>query len=272
VNLIPLIIEPDRDDPDCASVLVDGTIAGRPYRFVLDTGTARTKIVADEFTADLPSRAGHSSTGVFAASANPLVTVNDLVVGPLAVPALEVERVEGTRPGARNLLGMDVLRGHCCHFRFSSSSLMLETSPATRADRALQMDDAGHSYVEVEWPGVTGHACWDSGAGITIVDRTFVLRHADLFEANGESVGTDSTGARAVTRTFDIAGPTIGGTVFARHKVAMVDLSQANAGLARPMDLILGYTTLRQADWLLDFPARRWTLTDRRSPTSAHEL
>jgi hypothetical protein len=28
------------------------------------------------------------------------------------------------------------------------------------------------------------------------------------------------------------------------------------------MDLILGYPTIRQADWLFDFPARRWTLTN----------
>jgi len=27
------------------------------------------------------------------------------------------------------------------------------------------------------------------------------------------------------------------------------------------MDLILGCPTLRQADWLLDFPAIRWTVT-----------
>lgn len=30
---IPLIIEPDPDDPGCAEVLVDGTIAVRPCRF-----------------------------------------------------------------------------------------------------------------------------------------------------------------------------------------------------------------------------------------------
>jgi hypothetical protein len=27
------------------------------------------------------------------------------------------------------------------------------------------------------------------------------------------------------------------------------------------MDLILGYPTIRQADWLFDFPARRWAVT-----------
>ena len=35
-----------------------------------------------------------------------------------------------------------------------------------------------------------------------------------------------------------------------------------NSTLEYPMDLILGYPTIRQADWLFDFPARRWTLTN----------
>jgi hypothetical protein len=39
---LPLIIVPDRDDPDCAEVLVVGTIGGRPCRFILDTGAALT--------------------------------------------------------------------------------------------------------------------------------------------------------------------------------------------------------------------------------------
>ena len=52
---VPLIVEPDPDDPDCAAVMVDGTIAGRPYRFILDTGAARTQVEADEYTAALSS-------------------------------------------------------------------------------------------------------------------------------------------------------------------------------------------------------------------------
>ncbi len=34
-------------------------------------------------------------------------------------------------------------------------------------------------------------------------------------------------------------------------------------GIEIPMDLILGYPTIRQADWLLDFPAKRWAVTSR---------
>lgn len=258
---IPLIIEPDRDDPDCAEVLVNGTIAGRSFRFILDTGAARTQVVADEIIAGLSSHGQEQSSGVFAAGAKPLVTVSDLVVGPLTAATLEITRVEPAQPGACSLLGLDVLGRHCCHFRFDAGVLDLERSPADRADRDLEVGDRGHAHVEVAWPGVTARANWDSGAGITVVDQAFLLAHPGLFAKAGTSSGTDSAGAKAQASTYLMTGAQIGGAVFAPHKVACVNLSHVNSTLARPMDLILGYTTLRQADWLFDFPARRWVLT-----------
>jgi hypothetical protein len=58
-----------------------------------------------------------------------------------------------------------------------------------------------------------------------------------------------------------MAGPVIGQRTFGSHKVVAVDLSGVNSTLDYPMDLILGYPTIRQADWLFDFPARRWAVT-----------
>lgn len=260
---IPLIVEPDRDEPECAEVMVDGSIAGRPYRFILDTGAARTHVVADDFTTTLAKYGQHNSSGVFAVSSSPLVTLPELVVGPMAGSTVDALLVDATQPGARNLLGMDVLKGHCCHFQFDSQTLVVEGSKALDAMRPLQMDDGSHPYVEVSWPGVTAQCVWDSGAGMTIVDHAFWLKHPDLFEEAGTSVGTDATGTQVETPTFVMAEAEIGGEQFARHKVAVVDLSQANATMDLPMDLILGYTTLRQANWLFDFPAKRWAITRR---------
>jgi hypothetical protein len=75
-----------------------------------------------------------------------------------------------------------------------------------------------------------------------------------------ESAGTDATGATVETPLVLLAGAVIGGRWFGRHKAAVVDLSGANSTLELPMDLILGYPALRQADWLFDFPASRWTV------------
>jgi hypothetical protein len=62
---VPLIIEPDEEEPDFASVMVDATIAGRPYRLALDTGAGRTDLDADDYTRGLTPVGEDSSAGVF---------------------------------------------------------------------------------------------------------------------------------------------------------------------------------------------------------------
>lgn len=259
--LIPMIVEPDRDDPECANVMVDGTIAGRPYRFVLDTGTARTHVVADNFTTTLTKHGNHASSGVFFATSSPLVTLPELVVGSAAQGSVDAVLVGPSQSGARNLLGMDVLKSHCCHFMFDNETLIVEVAQSSNAMRPLMMDTVFHPYVEASWQNTTAQCVWDSGAGITVVDRAFWLEHPDMFDEAGTSLLTDANGLRVETPIFFMAEVEIGGELFARHKVAVVDLSQANAMLDQPMDLLLGYTTLSQANWLFDFPAKRWCVT-----------
>jgi hypothetical protein len=261
VPQVPLIIEPDPDDPGCATVMADGTVAGRPYRFIVDTGAARTQLEADEYTGTLRAAPGEASSGVFASHSDPVVTVTDVAVGPLRAATLDVTRVSPAPPQPRNLLGMDVLRRYRCLFRLQAGSLDVDAPAGYQAGHDLRTDSRGHVYVDVQWPGVTAQACWDTGAGITIVNRDFWLAHPRLFEEAGTSAGTDGTGATLETPVVVMAEAVIGGRPFGRHRAAVVDLSRANSTIDLPMDLILGYPTLRQADWLFDFPAGRWTVT-----------
>jgi hypothetical protein len=88
---VPLIIEPDPDDTDFASVMVDATIAGRPYRLVLDTGAARTQLDADEYTSGLSPVGEDSSFAAFGGRVtDPVATITDLDVGPLRLAELDV--------------------------------------------------------------------------------------------------------------------------------------------------------------------------------------
>jgi hypothetical protein len=90
---VPLIIEAEPDDPGCATVMVDGTVAGRPYRFIVDTGAVRTQLETDEYTSALATMPGESSPGMFGSHCDPIVTVTDVAVGPLRVTTLDVTRV-----------------------------------------------------------------------------------------------------------------------------------------------------------------------------------
>jgi predicted aspartyl protease len=262
VRQVPLIIEPDEDDPGSATVLVDATIAGRPYRLILDTGAARTQLYADEYTSARPMAGEDTSAGSFGGQATrPTVTVTDLVIGPLRITELDVARAE---PESAQVLGMDVLGRYCCHFRLDAGVMDLEGPPGVRAENEIVSDRRGHVYVDVRWPGVSGQACWDTGAGATLVDRGFWRCHPELFERVGTSVGTDVNGDRLETPLLLMAAPVIGQRRFSGHNAVAVDLSGVNRTAGRPMDLILGFPTIRQADWLFDFPAGRWTLTGLR--------
>jgi len=260
-----MLIHPDPDDPNCADIMLDAAIAGRPYIFRLDTGAARTQLLADDYLAGLTTLGRDTSAGAFGQPRDrDLIRIADLTIGELAVGKLDVIRVDA--PGQQNLLGMDVLRHHCCQFRFEDSVLVLDGVPPPEAALDLQLDDRGHVYVDLSWGDVEASTCWDSGAGITVVDRAFHIRYPELFSEAGWSAGTDSTGAQFGATTFTLAGPEIAGTRFPPSKVAVIDLTPINRGLEFPMDLILGYPLLRQANWLFDFPASRWAPPDLLAP------
>ena len=256
---LALIIEPDQDEQSFACVYVDGTAAGRAYRFILDTGAARTQLATDEYTGSLAVVGADTSAGAFGGrTSDPLVTVTDLTAGPLRAATLDVKRAAD----GPNLLGMDVLGRHRCEFRLDAGVLVIDNPDGVEADHELLLGERGHPYVDVHWPGVTGRAVWDTGAGPTLVNRDFWLAHPKLFAQAGSTPGTDSKGTQIETQLLRMAAPVIGGREFDGHLAVAVDLSAANSTLSYPMDLIIGYPTIRQADWLFDFPARRWGFLD----------
>jgi hypothetical protein len=261
---LPFILEPDEDGEDWHRLLVDGTIAGHPYRFVLDTGGVQTQIEADEHMAALPVVASQTSSGTFAAHTTPVVTITDLTIGPLHAATLDVTMVDPIPGHLRAIIGMDVLQRYRCHFRLADGVVDIDPPLPTPADAAdLRRSRRGHPYVDVRWPGgIVAHACWDTGSAPTIVNRDFWLAHPELFEEVGTEVtGTDATGAQAETAVLMMAAPEIGQRKFSEHTVVTVDLTEANSTTDLPMDMIIGYPTIRQANWLFDFPAGKWQLT-----------
>jgi predicted aspartyl protease len=263
---IKLIVEPDEEEPGAAAVFVDGMIGGHPYRFLLDTGAATTSVLTDDYLAAFDSLETKDSSGVFAPHSDDLITVPRIDVGPISKTDVTVARVATTNADIRNLIGMDLLKNFCCHFLFDEGRVLVSDDAGCSAGydlRPLLLGRKFHPYVDVRLGPVTGQAVWDTGASITIVDMNFINAHPAFFQPAGHSTGTDSTGAQMETPMYMIAAPVIGGVTFSPHRVAGVDLSPVNATIDVPMDLILGYTTLSQANWVFDFPRKKWAISKR---------
>jgi hypothetical protein len=260
---ITLMIERDPDEAEAAEVCVDGAVGGRPYRFLLDTGAAVSGVAHDAYTAGFASVGTNSSSGVFAPISDALIAVPSLSIGPVTWHNVTLARTS-PGPGAKNLIGMDLLKDFCCHFFFDDARLVMtgDAAPENRyAFEPLVMDQRFHPYIDVVFGGVQASTVWDTGASLSVVDTGFVARQPAFFEAAGVSMGTDAAGAQVETPMFVMSGAVVGGKAFPAHRVAAVDLSHLNAVVEVPMDLILGYSTLSKANWIFDFPHRQWALS-----------
>jgi hypothetical protein len=259
---IPLIVEIDAEDQQCAIVFVDACVADQTYRFILDTGASRTQVVADDFIDTLETIGEHRSRGVFALSSQRTVLIPNIAIGPLEGGAIEASvapRSESVHP----LIGMDLLSRHRLHFLFDREVLVIDESPLDFVSISLALDESNHLYLVASWPTATANCVWDSGAGMSIVDEAFWSKNRGLFTTVEDSIGVDASGAQRSSTTYEVSGMALGGRQFAPHHVAVVDLSAANSTLATPMDMILGYPTLRQYNWFFDVPQRLWSITER---------
>lgn len=259
-----LIIVPDGDDDEAALILVEALVADRPYRFLLDTGAGQTCIQRDDFTAGFPGGNAPRSSGLFGAAAEgDLITIPRVSLGPISKTELQVVRGPDVGPYHGNLIGMDLLFDRRCFFRFEDQrvdiDLLMKLDPTVV--QPLALNDKHHPSIEVELGNTITWAVWDTGAGMTVVDLNVIDRHPDIFHPAGTSHGTDATGATQETAMYRMTGAILGGHVFPPHTVAAVDFAPVNMRLTEPLEIILGYSTSRHANWWFNFPNRHWAIT-----------
>lgn len=256
MNTLPLYMEPDPDEPEFARPFVDGTIDGRPYRFLLDTGGSQSVVATDDYISTFPVAGEKQSRGAFnAALTDELVVVSSLAVGPIEKSDLVVVRsAGGERP---SLIGMDVLGDMALVIDLENAQLQFAPGGSLPTSWPMRRSPRGHPYLDLEFPGAVANMVWDTGASVTIVDTGFVAANGSLFTPIGSSVGTDSTGESHDTPMYRMAAATVGDITIAEQTVAAVSLPQEPMS----MHMVLGYLAIRRFVWTMDFPSNRWAAT-----------
>lgn len=265
VNGFRFFVEQDKDDPDASDVYVDGTLDNRPYRFRLDTGAARSSIKSDDFTSTFKVVGTKKSAGVFAKSHDDLILVLQIQVGSLSQSQATVARTSKSNPNRANLLGMDFLKRYAFHFQYEHSRAEVVDADMMANKVSfldLFMGENSHPYVDLSWEGdVQAKGVWDTGAGVTCFDVGFMKKHPSLFTKVGTSIGTDSSGTTQETPVYLLKEFKLGGKLFPAVRVVVIDLSVPNSTIKTPMDFILGYNVQKRANWIFDFPQKKWAIS-----------
>lgn len=258
-------VEQDKDDPDSSDVYVDGTIDNKPYRFRLDTGAGRTSIKSDGFTSGFKVVGTKTGAGAFAKTTDDLIIVPQIQIGSLLQSQTTVVRTPKSASNRANLLGMDFLKAFPLHFLYDSRRVEVVdvTALATKVSLLdLFMGENNHPYVDLIWEGgIKAKGVWDTGAGMTLFDSAFMKKHPKLFTKVGTSIGTDSSGTSQETPVYQVTGFTLGGKRFPATKAVVIDLSVPNSTIKTPMDFILGYNVQKKANWIFDFPNKKWAIS-----------
>lgn len=258
-----LIIKPDEDDIEAAEIYVDGAIGEKKYRFILDTGSARTSVQFDDYTSQFECIQKNDSSGVFAKITDDLIRIPYIELGPILKKNFMLARFPKNSINVKNLIGMDLLKDFRFHFYFDEKKVLVDFSEVSEKGypiNELILGKKSHPYINIQFEKLRVNSIWDTGAGITTVDLNFVNKHPSFFQEKGHSIGTDSTGVKMETPMFIMGATTIGNYEFPPHKVVSVDLSQINSNSEVSADLVLGYTTLSKANWLFDFPRKKWAV------------
>ena len=151
-----------------ARFLLTGSIGGNQYRFLLDTGAARSCITFDDYTSTFPSIEKSNSSGVFAKSSDDLITVPNIAVGPISKQNFTLARTAEKDPHIKNLIGMDLLKDLCCHFFFDENRVLVDYGRwlwnSTIRFKTCFLTARFHPYVDVQFGTSVAKAVWDTGA------------------------------------------------------------------------------------------------------------
>lgn len=253
---LPISVTPDPDDPRARQVLVEAIADGVAISMILDTGAYRSSVPHDErFTAAVQPDERSKSAGRRPADRQ-IGRIQSLTWGSLTATDLTVDMEPPDWP--HSPLGMDVLGAHACHFRFSDGLLEADWPVPPGPFLPLSTPPNRAPVLPVEWGETRVLAVWDTGAGITTIDRVWADANPELVSITADlGTGTDWT-----TRTTQenprgfLSSCRIGEVTFPKQDCGII--ADWPAALEN-IPIILGLPLISLANWYMDFPNQRWT-------------
>jgi len=247
---------------------VDCVFDGKPYSCLLDTGGGDRIIVPDDSFFRRYPVVGQGSFGSASGTQTPadIIRVLNLSVGGNSLGAADL-----TRQGARScrtmsspiFAGQSVRYQNADYYFGQAGAALILNGPAPGGPFfPLSMRDAHrHMVISVAIGSDASYALFDTGAGMTIIDKDYVAAHPGNFSYADKTWAMDTSCRKLPARFYVAHNISIGGLVFHNFGVLALDLSatRAIADDGR-VEMIVGYNIISRANWYFDLAHQRWTV------------
>jgi hypothetical protein len=253
-DVVPLEVE--RGSLGSGKLFATARFDGHPVRCLLDTG-ANASNVAGEAFAGYPAVGLSRSKGAGnVVATEPEVEVASATLGPLQRQRLRVARVAGQT----GTIGMDISGQRPFTLQVGARPALIWNARQA-LDQAGLRQHRGEISVPVTLAGQPMRALWDTGAGLTCVDRTLPERLPGAFsfvqEVNG---GKDSTGNAVAMKLYKVGDLQVGAEHFRDLSVLAIDFKVIQEHLSPDLQVLLGFNAIAEATWSFDPGRQRWAV------------
>jgi|GEM_PF-3925477 len=262
--MVPLRLVPPVQKIGAGEILLDCAFDGAPRSCVLDTGAGDKILVHDDsmFGRYKPIGNGSNQDDLGARGEVDVIRVGHLTIGGADFGPIDVKRRKQAEsgPGAA-LVGPQAVARRGFALLFKDSSTMVVDGPAPAGpDYPLNASDRDrHLLIKAEIEGDSMSALFDTGAGITEIDRDYVALHPRDFSL----VGTMRFAGRPDAEIYELRSLSLGGRRFNGVDVIAADFSFFKRKLKDDdLRLMLGYNVVTRADWYFDLTRRRWSVSN----------
>ncbi len=227
----------------------------------LDTGSAFSAVVHNDFTAPYPSE---GTIGFGGATGTPAfgewIRIGAFSFAGLSVSNAKVVRYPESGTVFRSTIGIDQLQPHRILLDVSRQSMqLLPSGEASATYFQLRPERAGLISLPIQFGNTSIQALWDTGAGLSAVDTQYVETHPEEFEFISElGNGTDVTGSPVQLRLYRAKRIELASNVLSNVSVLAISFSTIHRHFPTDVRFIIGFNVISACRWDMDLPNKEW--------------
>lgn len=256
----PLIFEPN--GLGGGQIFLPCTYNGFLSRCFFDSGSNQNNVAFNDVTRQLPVIRQVTFWGAGGQRKTcDVIRLNSWTIGYFTQSNVEAVRCPDSVPS--DTIGIGYFSEHRFALNIGYHRFEVDSPiPQNVVREPLKIYSSGHIAVSVQVSGRQFEAMWDTGAGVSVVDRRLVSEMPQVFSFIQDiPTGHDGTGAQVFAKLYNMTNLTIGGVSFPESKVLAIDFSAFAQNFSPNMRLVLGPSHMQFHDWFIDIPSQKWAIS-----------